>query len=124
MRDGNASDLLIGGLGADLLHGNAGDDLLIGGITDFDTNFTALDAIMDEWRRSDVDLTTRVNHLNGSLSGGQNAGYYLTARTDHDDAAIDTLFGDAGSDWFFYLASGPFKDKLKDNGLGDIGTSL
>jgi len=79
---------------------------------------------MAEWSRSDVDSATRVSHLNGALSGGSNAGYFLTAATVHDDAAVDTLFGDAGSDWYFYLATGIFKDKLKDNGLGDIFTTL
>jgi hypothetical protein len=37
---------------------------------------------------------------------------------------MDTLFGDAGSDWFFYQASGLFKDKLNDSGRGEIGTTL
>jgi hypothetical protein len=75
--------------------------------------------------RSDrVNSATRVSRLDGTLSGGNNAGYYLTATTVHDDAAVDTHFGDAGSDWYFYLATGIIKDKLKDNGLGDIFTTL
>ena len=48
----------------------------------------------------------------------------MTASTVHDDAATDVLYGGDGRDWFFYLASGPFKDKLKDKDGKDVVTSL
>jgi len=121
---GNAKDLFIGGFGTNQLHSDAGYDFIIGGTAAVDAKRAALNAIMAEWRRSGVDLATPVSHLNGTLSGGNNAGYFLTATTVHDDSAVDTLFGDAGSDWYFYLATGIFKDTLKDNGLGDIFTRL
>jgi Ca2+-binding RTX toxin-like protein len=121
---GNARDLLIGGLGADLLHGNGGDDILIGCTTDFDNNLAGLTAIMKEWGRTDGDYLTRIHHLDGTASGGLNGAYFLNTRTVHDDAAVDTLFGDGGSDWFFYLASGAFKDKLKDKDPADLATIL
>jgi hypothetical protein len=121
---GKARDLLIGGLGADLLHGNGGDDILIGCTTDFDNNLAGLTAIMKEWGRTDADYLTRIHHLNGTASGGLNGSYFLNTQTVHDDAAVDTLFGDGGSDWFFYLASGAFKDKLKDRDSGELATIL
>src|SRR5207247_5976243 len=103
---------LIGGAGGDTLHGNGGDDLVIGNFTDFDANLTALDALMAEWGRTDADITTRVNHLNGSAGGALNGGYFLNNRTVHDDAALDQLYGEAGNDWFFYPASGRHEDML------------
>jgi hypothetical protein len=33
----------------------------------------------NEWGRTDVDFQTRVGDLNGSLSGGLNGNYFLTA---------------------------------------------
>jgi Ca2+-binding RTX toxin-like protein len=124
LRGGSGRDLLIGGLGADLLVGAGGDDILIGGTTDFDSNLTALNAVMAEWGRTDADYATRVKHLSGTLSGGLNGATLLTASTVHDDAAIDTLYGEGGSDWFFALLSGTNKDTVKDQTLGEIITSL
>jgi VCBS repeat-containing protein len=121
---GSGRDLLIGGLGGDTLRGNGGDDLVIGDTTSFDSNLAALNAIMTEWGRTDADYQTRVNHLNGSLAGGLNGAIFLNATTVHDDAAVDQLFGGAGSDWFFYTASGGNKDKLNDLAAGEIATPL
>src|SRR5207245_7905358 len=100
---------LVGGLGADVLHSDGGDDILIGGTTDYDSNLAALDAVMKEWGRTDADYSTRIKHLSGTLSGGLNGAYFLTASTVHDDAAIDTLYGDGGMDWFFAKLSGTNK---------------
>jgi hypothetical protein len=115
---------LVGGQGADVLHGDGGDDILIGGTTDYDSNLAALDAIMAEWGRTDADYNTRINHLNGTLSGGLNGTYYLTTSTVHDDAAIDTLFGEGALDWFFAKQSGSNKDKIKDQSSGEVVTGL
>src|SRR5262249_54445050 len=123
LQAGSGRDLLVGGLGADVLHGNGGDDLLIGGTTDHDSNLAALNAVMAEWGRTDADYQTRVNHLDGTLSGGVSNGSLLTASTVHDDAAIDTLFGEGGSDWFLALLSGLNKDKIKD-WAGEVVTGL
>jgi hypothetical protein len=121
---GSGRDLLIGGAGADTLRGNDGDDLVIGGVTDFDSNLTALNAVMAEWGRTDETYQARVNHLNGSVAGGANGAYLLTVATVHDDAAVDQLYGGNGSDWFFYTASGVNKDKLNDLAAGEIATPL
>ncbi len=117
-------DLLIGGLGADLLRGGKGDDILIGGTTDHDSNPIALNAVMAEWGRTDADYTTRVGHLNGTLGGGANADYLLMPSTAHDDAAVDTLFGEGGTDWFFALLSGTNKDKVKGLARGELVAGL
>jgi Ca2+-binding RTX toxin-like protein len=67
---GSARDLLIGGTGSDTLLGNGDDDLLIGGTMAYDATFAALDAIMAEWTRMDLDYASRVAHLRGTTSGG------------------------------------------------------
>jgi len=124
---GSGRDLLIGGLGADTLRGGGGDDILIGGYTVYDANLTALCAIMKEWSRTDANYNTRVNHLSGSLGGGLNGSYFLTAKTVktvYDDAAIDSLFGEAGLDWFFARKSGTYKDKVNDLSTGEVVTAI
>ncbi len=45
---GRGRDLLIGGRGRDYLNGGGHDDILIAGWTDYDTNLSALDAVMAE----------------------------------------------------------------------------
>jgi uncharacterized delta-60 repeat protein len=122
LQGGSGRDLLIGGAGADTLHGNGGDDLVIGNSTDFDANLSALNAIMAEWGRTDADYATRISHLNGSVSGGLNGGTFLNGATVYDDAALDQLYGESGSDWFFYTASGNNKDKLNDLASGEVAT--
>jgi Ca2+-binding RTX toxin-like protein len=121
---GSGRDLLLGGLGADVLDASGGDDILIGGTTDHDADLAALDAVSAEWGRSDADYNTRVNHLDGTLGGGLNGGSLLKAATVHDDAAIDKLFGEGGMDWFFSRLSGPNKDKVTDQIIGEIVNPL
>jgi Ca2+-binding RTX toxin-like protein len=124
LQAGSGRDLLIGGLGADVLQGGGGDDILIGGTTDYDSNLSALNAVMAEWGRTDADYATRVKHLGGTLSGGLNGATLLTASTVHDDAAIDTLFGEGDNDWFFARLSGTNQDKVKDRVSGEVVTGL
>ena len=58
--DGGAGrDILIAGASGATLNGGAGEDILIAGTTDYDTNDTALLAIMSEWTRTDEDYATR-----------------------------------------------------------------
>jgi hypothetical protein len=131
---GSGRDLLIGGPGADTVRGGGGDDILIGGHTDYDANAPALLAIMKEWGRTDVDYNTRVRHLSGSLSGGWNVvsttPILLTASTVHatgtvnDDSAVDSLYGDAGTDWFFARKRGSRKDRVNDLGTGEVVTEV
>ena len=79
---------------------------------------------MAEWGRTDADYTTRINHLRGVASGGNNGGVFFNASTIHDDAAIDQLFGEAGQDLFFYTASGTNKDLLVDRLLTEQAVAL
>ncbi|MCE9528620.1 MAG: tandem-95 repeat protein [Planctomycetales bacterium] len=105
--DGNTGrDLVIGGSGGDVVHGNNGEDILIAGTTTYASenssiiNRAAIDAIMAEWRRTDLAFAARVAHLNGSASGGLNGAWVLNNSTVDDDGTTDSLFGDASQDWF------------------------
>ena len=63
---------------------------------------------MAEWGRTDATYATRISHLDGSLAGGRNGTYKLTTGAGGTlvlDGAIDTLYGDAGLDWYI-AASG------------------
>jgi Ca2+-binding RTX toxin-like protein len=121
---GNSHDLLIGSLGADTLRAG-GAAILIGGTTDYDANVQALLAITKEWGRTDVDYTTRVKHLQGTLAGGQNGSYRLTATTVHADSVADSLFGGAGMDWYFVSGSGKKnQDKVYNQASGEVITTL
>jgi hypothetical protein len=125
--------LLIGGAGSDQLTAGSGDSILVGGTTDYDLEATgmtddrklaALKAIMAEWGRTDEDYLTRVNHLDGSVGGGQNGSSFLDATTVHDDGAVDTLIGTTGSalDWFFAGTGGP--DVVRNRRTGEIVTPV
>ena len=106
---------------ADTLRAAYGGSILIGGYTDYDANLPALLAIMKEWGRTDANYSTRVKHLQGSLAGGFNGSYRLTATRVHDDQAIDSLYGWAGMDWFF---SGKKRDKVYDQDRGEVITRI
>jgi hypothetical protein len=121
---GSGRDLLIGGLGADTLRAAFGGSILIGGTTDYDANVPALLALMKEWGRTDVAYSTRVKHLQGSLAGGLNGSYRLTATTMHDDNAIDSLYGWDGMDWFVVGGRGKKRDKVYDKTKGEVITTL
>jgi hypothetical protein len=117
---GTGRNVLIGGGGADSLTGGSGDNLLIGGTTDDDLNATALQAIMAEWDRTDVDFATRVADLTaGVVANGVT--YALTASTVHADHAIDTLNG-GGRNWFFVARTDP--DTVAGGKDGDVTTLL
>ncbi|HVX64411.1 MAG TPA: Ig-like domain-containing protein [Pirellulales bacterium] len=121
---GRGRNLLIGGLGADSLNGGSGDDILIGGTTDYDGNLSALDAIMAEWSRTDLTYQQRINQLTGAASGGLNGSYDLNATTVLDDAAIDQLQGNGGTDWYFSRVSGASADVISGKQKGEIVTSI
>src|SRR5262249_42397590 len=122
---GSGNDILIGGKGSDTLQGNGGDDILIGGTTSYDANVAALCTLIREWGRTDASYSTRVNHLQGG-AGGLHGSYVLTALTVFDDGVADTLYGNAGMDWFFARLSGPSqkKDRVQDRGSTEVLTSL
>ncbi len=106
---GSGRDILIGGAGADLLGGNGADDILVAGFTSFDANLAALVLIRAEWG-SDRSFADRVANLSGAGSTGVNGPAVLRAegsnRTVFDDAAVDRLAGDEGTDWFLFNSAG------------------
>ena len=108
-------DILIGGTGADQLNSASvkgsdyGDDLLIGGRTSYGFQRPFVDAILATWT-GHILYPDRIQLL--STTGvGANKQFKLNATTVLDDAAIDTLYGGGGIDWFFATASGVNKDK-------------
>lgn len=126
---GDGRDLLVGGLGADRIVGNPDDDILIAGTTAFDSNETALDAIMAEWTSS-RDTGTRMANLGGTGSGTRaNGNHVLIAtgidRTVFDDGACDVLTGSSGTDWFFANLSGPgLLDRITDLSASEFANDL
>src|SRR5262249_58718882 len=106
------------------VNGNGGDDILIGGTTSYDANPAALCALLAEWGRADASYSTRVNHLKNG--GGLNGAYLLTTAVVHDDGVTDTLYGNAGLDWFFACTSGTSaeKDRVGDRASGEELTTL
>lgn len=102
---GLGRNILIGGLGADILKGDAGEDILIGGTTSYDSNVAALNALMAEWKRTDLTYQQRIDHLTGATSGGLNGSVVLKSTTVKDDATADQLSGLDGLDWFWALAA-------------------
>jgi Ca2+-binding RTX toxin-like protein len=99
-------DFVIGGTGGDTVHGNNAEDILVAGTlvyaneTTSALDRTAVDALMAEWRRTDLAYAARISHLNGTTGGGLNGIYRLNAITVVDDNEMDILHGDAGLDWF------------------------
>lgn len=103
LHGGSGQDVLIGGLGNDCLSGQGGQDLLIGGTTDYDNRQAILEVMLAKWKRTDVPLRQRIESVRGtehSIPGNLNEAY-LSPAAVHDDAAVDYLFGDAETDWYF-----------------------
>ncbi|MFO0943019.1 MAG: MBG domain-containing protein [Pirellulales bacterium] len=136
---GDGRDIIIGGLGADRIHGDAHDDVLIAGFTLYESSFVtsapsafgnatslthrqhraSLEAILVEWN-STRSYDLRRQNILGTGSGPRlNGSNYLrvsnasmTLNTVFDDGAVDKLWGDSGTDWFFA------------NIVGDLGNVL
>lgn len=126
LKGGTIRSILVGGTGADKLTGGGADDVLVGGTTSWDDDQPRLIYLLAEWVQSTA-YATRVSHLNGTVTGGQNGGLTLEYRTVssvlqqtvYDDGAIDTLTGGAGDDWFLanqttVVADAAKKDVIKD----------
>ena len=116
----NGRDLMVGGEGADTIFGDNGEDILIGGSYVDQLNRRAVNAIMTEWTRTDLNYVDRVEHLNGTASDGMNGEYRLNASTVLDDNATDILKGKKGAD---YTLANPDDDKI-DVELEEILTQL
>jgi Ca2+-binding RTX toxin-like protein len=110
---GSGRDLLIGGLGADVLNGGGDDDILVGGTTAYDADAAALNAVMQEWTRTDQAYAQRVSHLR--LGGGLNGSTLFDAAKVTDDGSADRLTGSLGLDWFF----AGLRDVLTDRAGGE-----
>jgi len=120
LRGISGRNILIGGLGADLLLGGTDDDLLLSGFTSYDSNVTALQALMDEWASANL-YQTRINHLLGVVSGGANAGFVLSPLAVTSDSSADYLTGNAGQDWFL-ASSAP--DVITDGVTNEVFTHI
>jgi phage baseplate assembly protein gpV len=122
---GGGRSVLIGGSGTNTLVGQSGDDLLIAGSTSFDSNVTALLAVLAEWS-SDRDYLTRIANLTAAGSGAdfanrRNGNYFLLAgQTVFADAGGSTLAGGPGQDWFFASLA----DLILDRHTNEVVTQL
>jgi Ca2+-binding RTX toxin-like protein len=105
-------DILIGMGGTDTIKGGVDDDIVIGGTTNL--TLAKLQQVQAEWVRTDADYNTRVSHLRGPVSG-LNGPNFLAIDTVFDDANIDDLTGDSGSDWFWAGNS----DNVLDQATGE-----
>jgi sugar lactone lactonase YvrE len=115
---GSGRDILIGGGGADTLRAGAGGDVVIGGQTAYDSAPIALATLAAEWGRTDRDYRQRVQDLLGEAAG-LNGPYLLGSRTVLHDAAVNQLFGGAGSDWF-WLSN--IADRISNFVDGEVAT--
>jgi hypothetical protein len=109
---GTGRNIIIGGAGGDTITGGGGDNILIGGTTSYDTNLTALDAILAEWTNPTLAIGQRTRALKkGIVAGGQT--YALNESTVFADNAPDSLIGGPGINWFFVDS-----DDTINNGAG------
>jgi Ca2+-binding RTX toxin-like protein len=113
---GAGRSLLIGGAGRDRITAGSSQDILIGDSTDHDNNVAALDALMAEWKRTDLGYQDRINHLKGVTAGGANGTVYLTSSTVDSDRKTDELFGAGDLDWFW----GEEDEEVLDLQMGEV----
>lgn len=120
---GVGRDLLIGGDGKDRLYGGDDDDILIDGTTSHDANVVALAMIMQDWSRTDLTYTQRIDRLRyGNLDEGRpvlDISSTSPEQTVYHDSAKDRLVGEAGRDWFFARLQSPGNDLLGDLETGE-----
>ena len=122
LNGGGGSDLLIGAGGNDSLSSGTGSDLMIGESTTYDSNITALDAILAEWSSSD-SYSDRINFLmNG---GGLNGSFVLNNSTVINDVAANVLTGGGGTgqnNWYIIYSTGG--DTVTNNSPNETITTL
>jgi uncharacterized repeat protein (TIGR01451 family) len=138
---GSGRSILIAGAGGGHLVGSRAGSILIGGTTDYDHNLAALEAILQEWARTDESYLQRVANLeNAPVSigsqtvnpdGSYTAGFYLTPSTVHDNGVRDYLNGHAAHDngiaardWFFAQLGGSEQDKMSRRRKDEILTEI
>lgn len=115
---GTGNDVLIGGYGADKLSGGIGQDLLIANRTAYDTNVSALMAMIAEWKNSLIPYGQRVLKLRTGF--GANNAFKLNTSNVLEDQAVDTLLGGTETDWFWGTPIAPFKDTISDQVAGEF----
>jgi Ca2+-binding RTX toxin-like protein len=113
---GAGRGIIIGGAGADQITGGGGDTILIAGTTAYDTDPTALSALMAEWTRTDRSVVQRIADLTTGGDGALNGHYTLSTKTVFNDGASDILTGGSGLDWFFFARP---DDTVKNRKPGD-----
>jgi Ca2+-binding RTX toxin-like protein len=128
LKGGDGRDMLFAGGGADIVDGGAGDDVLVAGnsffnfVDDFLPN--RFDDLMQEWTRTDQNYHWRVHHL--LYGNGKNQGQ-LDVTSDFfvsDDAAVDSLTGGKGTDWFLRNSDGSAPDQLADRSGAETVSEL
>jgi Ca2+-binding RTX toxin-like protein len=120
---GLGRDVLIGGPGQSFLFGDVGDDLLIAGTTSFDNNDAALTAILNEWASNNT-FATRVGHLQGTIAGGANGAFLLTAGTVQTNGARNYLYAGLGQNWFFANPGSGLSNDIVVNKPTDLVTTI
>ncbi len=115
---GSGRSLLIGGAGPAQLFGGSGDSLLIAGTTTFDLTDAALESILDEWDRTDLGFTQRMQHL--TSGGGLNGSNILASGTVSGTGKADTITSEAGQAWIFASKY----DKVVSQKSTDVVTTL
>jgi Ca2+-binding RTX toxin-like protein len=98
---GTGRNILIGGAGADTLTGGGGDNILIEGTTAYDSNLAALQAILHEWTRTDLNFHQRLDFLMNGGDPSQPSLPLLNLATVFDDGAADVLTSGGGLNWYF-----------------------
>ena len=124
----DGQDILVGDSGRDQLFGGNGDDLVIGGNCWALNLFTAAssrDPVLATWRSTD-NYATKIQKLSVDGVGLNNSIKLRSGSAVSDDFAIDTFFGNAGSDWFILnlntelnLPSGGLRDKAVNEQISD-----
>ncbi len=118
LNGGNGRDVMIGGNGFDQLTAGSDEDLVIGNRTTYDTNVSALIAIMTEWKSASLIYQQRVANLRNGV--GLNNQFPLKTNTVLADSAADTLQGQDDTDWFWATLNGLSQDTITDLLAGEI----
>ncbi len=99
LKGGTGRNLLIAGPTPAILTGSNDEDILVGGTTAYDSNPSALAAIMAEWTRTDLSYAAQVQHL--LYGGGNNGLTVLNPTTFNTNGGHNTLTGGPGLDLFY-----------------------
>jgi hypothetical protein len=102
----------------------AGEDVLVAGSTAYDAfsnaNAMALCKLRDEWSRTDLNDTARINRLSG-ITPGSPFVFRTSAPGQNvfDDGAVDHLIGGNDNDWFIGNFAGPGVLDLSDRKVSE-----